>query len=184
MDRRLRTRTRAPRVTFRMRVRNPRLRAANPFQWADVTSSDLFDGRAVVVFAVPGAFTPTCTSAHLPGYETCYEQLRAHGVDEVYCLSVNDAFTMFQWARALNVRRVKMLPDGNAEFTRKMGALVKKENLGFGRRSWRYSMLVVDGNIERIFIERGLADNCPTDPFRVSDAPTMLKYVKSRAPSD
>jgi peroxiredoxin len=101
-------------------------------------------------------------------------------VDEIYCLSVNDAFTMFQSVKHLGVQKVKLLPDGSADFTRRMGMLVRKDNVGFGERSWRYSMLVEDGAITALFAEPGQSDNCETDPFEVSDADTMLRHLKAR----
>lgn len=169
-----------PDVTFKTRVRDESVGGENPFRWQDVRSPDIFNGKKVVLFALPGAFTPTCSSTHLPGYEKKYQELRDAGVDEVYCLSVNDAFTMYQWARNLDVEKVKMLPDGNCEFTREIGMRVKKENLGFGDRSWRYSMFVDDGKIRKMFIEPGKSDNCPDDPFEVSDVDTMLDYLHNR----
>ena len=170
---------RVPDVVFKTRIRDESLGGDNPFRWQDVSSADIFAGRNVIVMALPGAFTPTCSSTHLPGFEAKYDELKARGIDEVYCLSVNDAFTMFQWARNLGIEKVKMLPDGNAEFTEKMGMLVKKENLGFGSRSWRYAMHVVDGEIRKIFVEPGQMDNCPEDPFTCSDVDTMLNYLDS-----
>lgn len=172
--------TTVPNVTFRMRQRNESLGGDNPYEWVDKTTKDLFEGRRIVIIALPGAFTPTCSSTHLPEYERLYDDIRAEGVDEVYCLSVNDAFVMFKWAKDLGVSKVKMLPDGNADFTRNMGMLVRKENLGFGYRSWRYSMVVDNGTIEQMFIEPEYADNCPTDPFEVSDAKTMLSYLRNQ----
>ena len=166
-----------PNVTFKTRVRDENVEGPNPFRWQDVSSDDIFKGRKIVLFALPGAFTPTCSSTHLPGYDENYEQFRQHGVDEVYCLSVNDAFTMFQWGRHLDVKNVKLLPDGSGTFTRLMGMLVKKDNLGFGERSWRYSMLVEDGSITKLFSEPGKSDDGPSDPFEVSDADTMLQYL-------
>ncbi len=166
-----------PEITFKTRVRDASIDGENPFRWQDVSSSTIFNGRSIVVLALPGAFTPTCSGTHLPGFEEKYDSLKSHGVDEVYCLSVNDAFTMFQWAKHLQVSKVKMLPDGNGDFTRLMGMSVKKENLGFGMRSWRYSMHVVDTEIKQIFVEPGLMDNCPDDPFEVSDVDTMLNYL-------
>ncbi|MFT5718977.1 MAG: peroxiredoxin [Oleiphilaceae bacterium] len=166
-----------PNVTFKTRVRDESVQGENPFSWEDKTTADIFSGKNIVIVALPGAFTPTCSSTHLPGYEKNYEALKAKGVDEVYCLSVNDAFTMFQWSKNLGVKNIKMLPDGNGDFTRLMGMLVKKENLGFGDRSWRYSMHVVDGEIKAQFVEPGLMDNCPEDPFTVSDVNTMLNYL-------
>jgi thioredoxin-dependent peroxiredoxin len=151
----------------------------NPFLWQDVTAQDLFAGKRVVVFSLPGAFTPTCSTSHLPRYEELYEEIKAQGVDAVICISVNDAFVMYQWGKGQNAKNVFLLPDGNGEFSRKMGMLVDKNNLGFGMRSWRYSMVVKDMEIEKIFAEDGYSDNCPTDPFEVSDANTMLAYLKS-----
>ncbi len=170
--------TRVPNATFKTRVRNDALEGPNPYEWKDVTSNDIFAGKRIVLFALPGAFTPTCSSTHLPGYEAAYDQFKQAGVDEVYCLSVNDAFVMFQWGRHQCVEKVKLLPDGNGEFTRKMGMLVQKENLGFGPRSWRYAMVVNDGEIEKMFVEPGYDDNAEGDPFEVSDAETVLAYVR------
>lgn len=169
-----------PQVTFKTRVRDESAEGPNPFRWQDVDSDEIFSGKRVVLFALPGAFTPTCSSTHLPGYETNYNAFKQAGVDEVYCLSVNDAFTMFQWGRHMDVKNVKLLPDGSGHFTRGMGMLVSKDNLGFGDRSWRYSMLVEDGKIVKIFSEPGRQDDCPTDPFEVSDADTMLNYITER----
>jgi len=169
-----------PETIFKTRVRNEEIAGDNPFEWKDLSSQDVFAGKRVVLFALPGAFTPTCSTSHLPRYEELYEAFQEQGVDQVICLSVNDAFVMFQWGKSQNAKNVFLLPDGNAEFTRKMGMLVDKSNLGFGMRSWRYSMLVEDGKIEKIFSEDGYSDNAPDDPFEVSDADTMLDYLKSR----
>lgn len=171
---------RVPNVVFKTRVRDESIGGDNPFRWQDVTTDDIFKGKSVVVFALPGAFTPTCSSTHLPGYEEHYDELKAKGIDEVYCLSVNDAFTMFQWGKRQEVHKVKLLPDGNGDFTRGMNMLVKKENLGFGARSWRYSMHVVDGEIKQLFAEPGQIDNCPDDPFEVSGVDTMLDYLNKQ----
>jgi thioredoxin-dependent peroxiredoxin len=167
-----------PSVVFKTRVRDESVGGPNPFRWQDVTSEEIFNGKRIVVFSLPGAFTPTCSSTHLPRYEELYEEIKAQGVDEIYCVSVNDAFVMFQWGKNIGAQNVKLLPDGNGEFTRKMGMLVEKSNLGFGMRSWRYSMVVKDGVVEKVFAEPGYSDNCETDPFEVSDADTMLAYLK------
>lgn len=167
-----------PKVVFKTRVRDESIGGDNPFRWQDVSSDEIFSGKRIVVFSLPGAFTPTCSSTHLPGFEESYEDIKAAGVDEVYCLSVNDAFVMYQWGKSQSVEKVKLLPDGNADFTRFMGMLVKKENLGFGLRSWRYSMVVKDGVIEKMFVEDGFEDNHEEDPFVVSDCKTMLDYLK------
>ena len=159
---------RVPDVTFRTR---------RDHEWVDLTSKEIFDGKSVIVFSLPGAFTPTCSSSHVPRYNQLVPKFEALGVDEVICVSVNDAFVMNEWQRAQNADRVSFLPDGNGEFTEGMGLLVGKEDLGFGRRSWRYSMLVRDGVIEKMFIE----PQEPGDPFHVSDADTMLEYLEPGA---
>lgn len=169
---------RVPDVVFKTRVRDESVGGSNPYRWQDLTTQDIFGGKKVVVFSLPGAFTPTCSSNHLPRYEELYEEFKAQGVDTIICVSVNDAFVMFQWGLKIGAKNVFLLPDGNGEFTRKMGMLVDKSNLGFGLRSWRYSMLVNDGNIEKIFVEPDFGDNCPIDPFEVSDADTMLAHLK------
>jgi thioredoxin-dependent peroxiredoxin len=173
----------APQVTFKTRIRDEAVDGPNPYRWQNVTSDELFKNRKVVLFALPGAFTPTCSTTHLPGYEALYDDFKALGIDDVICLSVNDAFVMFQWGKHMGVEKVRLLPDGSGEFTRKMGMLVDKDNLGFGMRSWRYSAFINDGEVEQIFAEPGFADNCPSDPFEVSDAQTMLNWLKGRLQS-
>ncbi len=168
-----------PSVTFRTRVRDESAGGENPYRWQDVTSDELFKGKKIVLFALPGAFTPTCDSTHLPGYEVLYDELLKAGADDVYCIAVNDAFVMNKWGASLGVKKVKLIPDGSCDFTKGLGMLVKKDNLGFGKRSWRYSAYVADGVIEKAFVEPGHSDNCPTDPFEVSDANTMLQYLRS-----
>lgn len=155
---------RVPEVNFRTRENGT---------WKDISSKELFDGRNVIVFSLPGAFTPTCSSTHLPGYDRLAPQFRALGVDSILCVSVNDGFVMDAWSKDQKARHVKLIPDGNGEFTEKMGMLCGKENLGFGKRSWRYSMLVKNGIIDKMFIEPEVEG----DPFEVSDAETMLKYL-------
>ncbi|MCK8515595.1 glutathione peroxidase [Methylonatrum kenyense] len=159
---------RVPNVTFRTRTDS---------DWLDVSSEDIFRGRTVVLFALPGAYTPTCSDTHLPRYNELAPVFHANGVDEIVCLSVNDAFVMREWGLQQNADQVRLLPDGNGEFTAAMGMLVDKNELGFGKRSWRYSMLVRDGIIEKMFIE----PDVPGDPFEVSDADTMLRYINARA---
>jgi len=166
---------RVPEVSFKVRKQ---ISVSPGFEWSNLTSRDLFASRRVVVFALPGAFTPTCSSTHLPGYEAAYDEFKAHDIDEVYCLSVNDSFVMNAWLSQQSVSKVKPLPDGTGEFTRKMGFLVDKNNLGFGMRSWRYAMVVNNGVVENMWVEPGLDDNANNDPFVVSDASTVLEYVK------
>jgi glutaredoxin-like protein len=146
-------------------------------EWVDLSTDDVFAGKSVIVFSLPGAFTPTCSSSHVPRYNQLQPWFEAHGIDEVICVSVNDAFVMDEWQRAQHADRVTFLPDGNGDFTDGMGLLVGKEDLGFGKRSWRYSMLVRDGVVEKMFIE----DEVPGDPFSVSDADTMLAYLDPEA---
>jgi len=155
---------RVPQVKFKTRVDH---------EWIERDSAGIFDGRTVVVFSLPGAFTPTCSSSHVPRFNQLAPVFNQHGVDEVACISVNDAFVMNEWQEAQNAWNLTFLPDGNGEFTDKMGLLVGKEDLGFGKRSWRYSMLVRDGVVEKMFIE----DEVPGDPYSVSDADTMLAYI-------
>ncbi len=175
--------TRVPEVTFKTRApkegMNPNVCNAIEAEWKDVTTAEMFDGKKVIVFALPGAFTPTCSSTHLPGYESKIEEFKALGVDAIYCLSVNDAFVMYEWGKGQGVQNVQLIPDGSAEFTEKLGMLVKKDNLGFGNRSWRYSMFVDNGEIKQVFAEAGFGDNAESDPFEVSDANTMLNFLKS-----
>ncbi|MEJ6592424.1 MAG: glutathione peroxidase [SAR86 cluster bacterium] len=157
-----------PNVTFRTR---------DDAGWQDVTSQALFDGKTVVVFSLPGAFTPTCSATHLPRYEELAPVFAANGVDEIVCVSVNDGFVMQAWQRDQGIEKVRVIPDGNGHFTAGMGMLVDKEDLGFGKRSWRYSMLVKNGVVDKMFVEPDL----PGDPFTVSDADTMLAYINASA---
>ena len=168
-------RTHVPNVTFKTRKE---INEAPGFDWYDLTTDEIFKGKRVVVFSLPGAFTPTCSSTHLPGYEAIYDEVREQGIDEIYCLSVNDTFVMNAWFKQQEIRNVKPLPDGSGDFTRQMGMLVKKDNLGFGVRSWRYAMIVDDGRIEHMFLEAGYSDNAKDDPFDVSDVYTVLKHLK------
>jgi glutaredoxin-like protein len=153
-----------PQVTFHTR---------NNHEWIDITTDEIFKGKTVVVFSLPGAFTPTCSSTHVPRYNQLTPTLKQHGVDEVVCISVNDAFVMNEWRSEQKADNVTFIPDGNGDFSRGMGMLVPKNDIGFGDRSWRYSMLVKDGVIEKMFIEPDL----PGDPFEVSDADTMLAHI-------
>lgn len=159
---------RVPSVTFRTRQNN---------EWIDISTDQLFAGKTVVVFSLPGAFTPTCSSTHLPGYNELAKTFKQCGVDDIVCLSVNDAFVMNEWGKYQEAEHVQLIPDGNGEFTEGMGMLVDKSDLGFGKRSWRYSMLVRDGLVEKMFIE----PDEPGDPFKVSDAETMLNHINAAA---
>ena len=157
-----------PQVVFKARPND---------QWQDISTDELFKGKTVVVFSLPGAFTPTCSSSHLPRYNELATVFKQNGVDDIVCLSVNDAFVMNEWKQGQDAENITVIPDGNGEFSAGMGLLVDKRALGFGMRSWRYAMLVRDGIIEKIFIE----PEKEGDPFEVSDAETMLHFINPNA---
>lgn len=168
-----------PNVLFQTRVRDESVGGDNPFRWQPMTTDDYFKGKRVVVFSLPGAFTPTCSTYQVPGFEAAYDEIRSLGVDEVYCMSVNDAFVMNKWGKDQGIEKIKLIPDGSGRFTRTMGMLVDKDNLGFGMRSWRYAMVVKDGIIEKWFEEPGRSDNCPDDPYGETSPESVLTYLKS-----
>jgi len=170
--------TLVPSVTFKTRVRDDSIGGDNPYRWEDVTTWDLFAGKRVVLFSLPGAFTPTCSTYQLPGFEEKFAEFKALGIKDIYCVSVNDAFVMNAWAKAQKVKKVKVIPDGSGKFTRKMGMLVHKDNLGFGERSWRYACVVNNGKIEKWFIEPGAEDNCPVDPYGETTPENILNWLK------
>ena len=170
-----------PNVTFRTRVRDESIEGPNPFRWQDMTSDDYFKGKRVVLFSLPGAFTPTCSTYQLPDFEKLFPQFQEQGIDDIYCMSVNDAFVMNAWAKGQNLKHVKVIPDGSGEFTRKMGMLVNKDNLGFGMRSWRYAAIINDGVVEQWFEEEGFSDLCETDPYSVSSPQNILENLKSQS---
>jgi len=172
--------TTLPKVTFKVRVRDESIGGDNPFTWKDFTSDDYFAGKRVVLFSLPGAFTPTCSTYQLPGFEKNYDEFKKLGIDEVYCLSVNDSFVMNQWAKAQGLEHVKVIPDGSLLFTNAMGMNVQKNNHGFGQRSWRYAVVAKDGTIEQTFIEPGMCENGSTDddPYGASSPENILKYLK------
>ncbi len=146
-------------------------------KWKDVSTDDVFKGKNVILFSLPGAFTPTCSSSHVPRYNELFPVFKKHSIDSIVCMSVNDTFVMNAWKKDQKAENIDFIPDGNGEFNEKMGLLVDKEDLGFGKRSWRYSMLVKDGKIDKMFIE----PNEPGDPFKVSDADTMLNHIAPSA---
>ncbi|WDE13407.1 glutathione peroxidase [Thalassomonas haliotis] len=157
-----------PAVTFATRAND---------QWLNRSTEELFANKTVVVFSLPGAFTPTCSSTHLPRFNELASTFKANGVDDIICMSVNDTFVMNAWAADQEADNITLIPDGNGEFTDGMGMLVDKNDLGFGKRSWRYSMLVKNGVVEKMFIE----PEVDGDPFEVSDADTMLEYINPEA---
>jgi peroxiredoxin len=176
-----------PDATFKYRVRtdgNPITYVdktnggANPFDWKEVSTKDIFSNKRVVVFSLPGAFTPTCSTYQVPGFEENYDAIKQMGVDDVYVISVNDTFTMRKWMIDQGVQKLNFIPDGNGEFTRQMGMLVDKSNLGFGMRSWRYAMVVNDGVVEAWFEEPGRSDNCDSDPYGETAPENVISYLK------
>ena len=167
-----------PKVNFQIRVRDNSIGGDNPFKWETKSTADFFAKKKSIVFSLPGAFTPTCSTYQLPDFNKLYEEFKSLGIDEIYCVSVNDSFVMNAWAKNQNIDKIKVIPDGNGEFTRKMGMLVNKNNLGFGQRSWRYAMIVDDCKIVESFIEKGFEDNCDSDPYEMSSPQNILKFLK------
>lgn len=167
-----------PKMVFKTRVRDDSIEGPNPYRWQDVTTDDLFQFKRVIVFSLPGAFTPTCSTYQLPGFEAMYDELKEMGIDEVYCVSVNDSFVMNAWAKSQELKNVKVIPDGSGKFTEAMGMLVDKDNLGFGFRSWRYAMVVNDCIVEEWFEEPGRIDNCPDDPYGETSPENVMKYLQ------
>lgn len=179
----MQTGVKLPSVNFQTRVRDESIEGPNPYRWELKTTADYFANKRVVLFALPGAFTPTCSTYQLPGFENGFEDFRAAGVDDIYCLSVNDAFVMNQWAKAQDLKNVKVIPDGSGEFTRRIGMLVSKDNLGFGQRSWRYAAVINNGVVEAWFEEPGLCDNHGEDPYGVSSPETVLEWLREQQKS-
>jgi len=167
-----------PSVVFKTRVRDESIEGPNPYRWEDVTTFDLFANKRVVLFSLPGAFTPTCSTYQLPGFEKLYDSFKSFGIDEIYCVSVNDAFVMNCWAQQQGIQNIKMIPDGAAKFTRGMEMNVQKDNLGFGERSWRYACVIENGKILKWFIEPGMEDNAEDDPYGQTDPVKILEWVE------
>ncbi len=163
-----------PQVAFKTRVRDEQVEGPNPYRWETRTTDDYFKSKRVVLFSLPGAFTPTCSTYQLPDFEKLHGEFKAKGIDEIYCISVNDAFVMNAWGKQQGLKDVQLIPDGAGEFTRKMGMLVCKDNLGFGMRSWRYAAVVDDGVVEACFEEPGFSDNCEIDPYGESAPQNIL----------
>ena len=164
-----------PKVTFRTRVYDD---TKMEYTWQDTTTDDYLKGKRVVLFSLPGAFTPTCSTYQLPGFEKMHEDFTQMGIDDIYCMSVNDSFVMNKWANSQNLQYVKVIPDGNGEFTEKMGMTCPFRNRGFGPRSWRYAMIVDDGIIEKMFVEPNRVDDSEDDPYGESSPENILEYLK------
>ncbi len=173
-----------PNVVFKTRVRDESIEGPNPFRWEDKTTADYFAGKRVVLFSLPGAFTPTCSTYQLPNFEKMFASFQDVGIDAIYCLSVNDAFVMNKWGESQGVKNVGLIPDGSGEFTRKMGMLVKKDNVGFGYRSWRYATVVDDGEVVGWFEEAGFQDDIESDPYEFSAPEFVLTWIQDNKPFD
>lgn len=170
-----------PDVTLKTRVRDESIGGPNPFRWRDFKVREEFAGKRIVVFSLPGAFTPTCSNEQCPSYDRLHEEFRALGVDEVCCVSVNDAFVMHQWGRHLGLKNVRLLPDGSGAFTRRMGMLVRKDHVGFGERSWRYAMVIDDNTITGWFEEPGINDTgADSDPYGETAPEKLLGALRDR----
>lgn len=170
-----------PDVTLKTRVRDESVGGDNPFRWQDVKVRDLGCDKRIVIFSLPGAFTPTCSNEQCPAFERFYQDFKAAGIDEIYCVSVNDAFVMYQWGQHLGMKNIKLLPDGSGNFTRRMGMLIKKDHLGFGERSWRYAAIVDDNVITGWFEEPGINDEgVDADPYGVSSPENILRSLEQR----
>ncbi len=170
-----------PAVVFKTRVRDDSIEGPNPFRWEDKTTYDYFAGKRVVLFSLPGAFTPTCSTYQLPGFENNFSEFKSLGIKDIYCVSVNDGFVMNCWAKDQKIKKVKMIPDGSCKFTEAMQMDVYKDNLGFGRRSWRYACVVNNGQIEKWFVEPGMEDNCENDPYGETSPENILKWLRDNA---
>ena len=170
---------RVPDIVFKTRVRDDSIEGPNPYRWQDMTTEDYFAGKRVVLFSLPGAFTPTCSTYQLPGFEKNYDKFKQLGIDEIYCISVNDSFVMNKWAQDQKLENVKVIPDGSGFFTADMDMLVEKDNLGFGLRSWRYAAIVEDGVIIKMFVEPGIEDNCETDPYGETSPENILEWLNN-----
>lgn len=169
-----------PNVTLKTRVRDESIGGDNPFRWQDVQTGELFGKGRHVVFSLPGAFTPTCSNEQCPNYERLYDDFVDAGVDAIHCMSVNDAFVMYQWGKHLGLNKVKMVPDGSGYFTRRMGMLIRKDHVGFGDRSWRYAMVIDDGVIKAMFVEPGINDAGEGgDPYGESAPEHVLAWIKA-----
>jgi len=168
---------RLPSVIFKTRVRDETIQGDNPYKWLSVYTDEYFEDKKVILFSLPGAFTPTCSTYQLPGFEALYEQFKEKGIDDIYCMSVNDAFVINAWAKDQNLKNVKVIPDGNGEFTKGLGMLVSKSNLGFGKRSWRYAMVVDNGVIKKWFEEPGYIHNAEDDPYGETKPENILSSL-------
>ena len=167
-----------PNVIFKTRIRDESIDGDNPYRWENISSQSYFKDKKIILFSLPGAFTPTCSTFQLPDFEKLYEEFKKKGIDDIYCISVNDAFVMNAWGKSQNIKNITLIPDGSGEFTRKMGMLVYKDNLGFGMRSWRYAAIINNGLVEAWMEEPGFSDNCEDDPYGESSPQNILESLK------
>jgi len=170
-----------PYTAFHIRERDESIGGDNPYKWVRKSSLDIFEKGKYILFSLPGAFTPTCSTYQLPDFNKLYLEFKEFGIDEIYCISVNDSFVMNAWAKHHDIGKVKVLPDGNGEFTDSVNMIVEKQNLGFGKRSWRYAAIIKDGTFDEVFVEPGMEDNHGQDPYEVSSPQNILKYLKGES---
>ena len=167
-----------PHVTFMVRERDDSIEGSNPYKWVEKSANDYFGKGKYILFSLPGAFTPTCSTYQLPNFEKLYSEFKELGITEIYCMSVNDSFVMNAWAKHHDIKRIKMIPDGNGEFTHGIDMLVQKNNLGFGMRSWRYAAIIEDGQLTKMLSEPGKDDNIQDDPYGISSPENVMKYLR------
>ena len=173
-----------PAMKFPIRVRDETVGGDNPYRWDKFDLVKQFKGKSVVVFSLPGAFTPTCSTYQVPGFEENADKIKSYGIEDIYCISVNDTFVMNAWAKSQNLQNVKVIPDGTGEFTDSMGMLVDKANLGFGLRSWRYAMIISNGQIQKIFVEPGISNNCEEDPYGETSPEKIIEWLQAEKDAD
>lgn len=173
-----------PAMKFPIRVRDETVEGDNPYRWDTFDLVKQFKGKRVVVFSLPGAFTPTCSTYQVPGFEENADKIKSYGIEDIYCISVNDTFVMNAWAKSQNLQNVKVIPDGTGEFTDSMGMLVDKANLGFGLRSWRYAMIISNGQIQKIFVEPGISNNCEEDPYGETSPEKIIEWLQAEKDAD
>tara|TARA_Y100000589_G_C27072213_1_gene595908 strand:- start:475 stop:1014 length:540 start_codon:yes stop_codon:yes gene_type:complete len=167
-----------PNAEFYLRTLYETAEKEKKYKWSLLKTKELFSPKKIIIFSLPGAFTPTCSTFQLPGFEKLYNDFVKQNIDAIYCVSVNDAFVMNSWAKQHDINNIQMIPDGNAEFTRKIGMLVEKNNLGFGLRSWRYAIICENYEIKYSFIEEGFEDNCDDDPYEKTKPENILKFLE------
>jgi peroxiredoxin len=168
-------------IVFHVRHRDESIGGENPYKWKEITTADYFNNKRILLFSLPGAFTPTCSTYQLPGFEKHYDAIKEHGIDEIYCISVNDSFVMNKWAQDQHIRNVKVIADGSALFTNYMNMLVLKDNLSFGQRSWRYAAIINNGVVEKLWEEPGKMDNCLDDPYGETSPEKILQDIKNNS---